>query len=188
MPLPKDFQMSKNLNFEIDGSIQDLKVNDSKFIVYPNGEKYEKRKGQTYIDIVIRVESGDQKGREFTQENVNTGVYKTRDGKRSQMYMLLDSVNLKEEVLEAIASGEKQNFDFNQIIGQKTNAVRYWKDDDNLYLDLRDPNFVEKKSDSNSTSSTTSGVFDKGEDDSQTSMESEESSETIEDGGGLFDA
>ena len=141
--LPKDFKMSPPTSFSEMGKIVDYDVNNESTITYGNGQKYPKKAGQTYVDIKIQVMSGEDKGSVFIQSNINTGVYKGKNGK-SQMYVFLQMIGVKEGILDSLATSGNNDFNLMNTIGKEFDGVKKSREE-KLYLDLRDPEFIEKK-------------------------------------------
>lgn len=175
MPLPKDFQVSQNVGFVEKGKVVDYNPNTSKEVTYPNGESYPKNPNSTYVDIKIKVESGEDKGKTFVQENINTGIYKSARG-RSQFYIWLGMLGVSEEKLDELAAQQKPAINIMQTVGKSFDGVRKNKDGE-LYVDLRDPENIKTKAEVSDTS--IDDVFKDDDDDS--SEQTEEINEVLDD-------
>lgn len=136
MPLPKDFRISEN-SFVEKGKVIDYNPNDSTEVTYPDGSSYPKNPRATYVDIAIQIMSGEDKGKKFVQENVNTGIYKGRNG-RSQFYIWLLLLGVSEEKLEGLSAQSRPSINIMQTIGKTFDGVKKNKDGE-FYVDLRDP-------------------------------------------------
>ena len=142
MPLPSDFQMSASFSAET-GKVIDYNLNTNTHVEYPNGQKFAKSKGKTYVDVDIEVMSGADQGKKFKIENLLTAIYIGKKG-RSQMYIFLETLGIKSEVLDKLTEQNIPDINLMDTIGRQFDGVRKSREG-GLYVDLRDPEFIEKK-------------------------------------------
>ncbi len=179
MPLPQDFKLPKNTSFDLEATILDFNVNTSDF-VQGKDKTYPKAKGSVYVDVQLKIKTdSEHKGKTFIQENINASIYKTKDGKKSQMYRLLELAKVKEDVLNQLCQAENPNFNLMALVGKDIEGVRFWED--RYYLDLRDPNFIKEKKVKETVSSDLEGFEE------EEKEETKEEVLSVEDTTSLFD-